>query len=113
MIEAYLSLSLACFLGLASITEDFGEGDGWRRFNSFLSIFLLFFILIVPVWMYRIISKNYEQLSEKSFFIKYNELYECLDFQKKRDPLFYIPLLFTKRFLIAFSIVILRQNLAL
>jgi hypothetical protein len=53
-----MSLSLACFIGLATISEDH-EGPGWKRFNIFLAVTLLVIILTVPVILFRIISKNY------------------------------------------------------
>jgi len=105
-----MSLSLACFIGLATIRENH-ESPGWNRFNIFLSISLLLLILIVPVVLFVIISKNYRKLGEKTFLIKYNTLYDCLDYDRKKNSLYYIIFLFAKRFIIAFSIVILRSNL--
>ena len=58
LIEGYMSLSLACFIGLATIYEE-QEGPKWRKFNIFLSVTLLIIILSVPVILFRIISKNY------------------------------------------------------
>jgi uncharacterized membrane protein len=54
LIEGYMSLSLACFIGLATIREN-SESKGWNQLNIFLSIFLLIVILIFPVTLYRII----------------------------------------------------------
>ena len=105
-----MSLSLACFIGLATISEDH-EGPGWKRFNIFLAVTLLVIILTVPVILFRIISKNHRQLGDETFLIKYNTLYDCLNYDKNKTSLYYIPLLFTKRFALAFSIVLLRQNL--
>ncbi len=107
LIEGYMSLSLACFIGLATINEDH-EGPGWKRFNIFLSVSLLIIILTVPVLLFRIISKNYRQIGDETFLIKYNTLYDCLNYDKNKTSLYYIPLLFSKRVTIAFSIVLLR-----
>jgi hypothetical protein len=81
LIEGYMSLSLACFIGLATINEE-QEGPGWRKFNIFLSVTLLIIILTVPVILFRIISKNFRQLADESFLIKYNTLYNCLNYDK-------------------------------
>ena len=58
MIEGYMSLSLACFIGLATISENH-ESAEWNRFNIFLSIMLHLVILRVPIILFRIISMNY------------------------------------------------------
>ena len=58
IIEGYMSLSLACFIGLATF-DAYADNKGWPTFNIILSICLLVFILIIPVILYRIIIKNY------------------------------------------------------
>ena len=107
LIEGYMSLSLASFIGLATINEGH-EGPGWKKFNIFLSVTLLIIILTVPVILFRIISKNYRQLGDETFLIKYNTLYDCLNYDKNKSSLYYIPLIFIKHFTLAFCIVFLR-----
>lgn len=106
-----MSLSLACFIGLATFDPS-GSNKGWPTFNIILSIFLILFILIIPVVLYRIILKNQDKLRDTSFLTKYSSLYECLDYSKPQS-LFYVLILFFKRLVISFSLVVVRTSFIL
>ncbi len=103
-----MSLSLACFIGLATF-DSHADNKGWPTFNIILSICLLFFILIIPTILYRIILKNHDKLRENSFLTKYSSLYECLNYSKPQS-LLYVPILFSKRLIIAFALIVLKNS---
>ncbi len=103
-----MSLSLACFIGLATFDHN-KDKSGWPIFNIILSVSLLLFITIIPFVLYRIIALNHEKLRETSFLSKYSSLYDSLDYTKPK-ALYYILVLFAKRFTIAFTLVIARQT---
>lgn len=106
-----MSLSLACFIGLATF-DPHGENKGWPTFNIILSISILFFILIIPVVLYRIIKLNHDKLKEDTFLIKYSSLYDCLEYSKPHS-LLYVLMLFIKRLTVAFTLAILRSSFLL
>jgi hypothetical protein len=61
VIEGYMSLALACFIGLATFDPKLPIA-GWPTFNLLLSIFLLLVILGSPFVPYQIIYKNRARL---------------------------------------------------
>jgi hypothetical protein len=108
-----MSLSLASLIGLATFDPQ-GQKHGWPIFNLLFSIALLFFLLISPAVLYRILLRNRENLRENSFLEKYSSLYESLDYDRKTDKgkysLLYVPVLFAKRFTMAIAIVAVRNE---
>ncbi|TNV87304.1 hypothetical protein FGO68_gene15203 [Halteria grandinella] len=111
MIESYVSLSLACFIGIASVNQEveYLYNKQFFIFNQILSYLLLVTIIVVPIFLFQLIKRNQKLLISDGFMHKYSTIYGNLNFEK-RSSLNYICILFLKRFLVTFSLVFLRHD---
>ena len=71
---------------------------------------LLFFIVFAtPIFLFLLMKRNQAKLAETSFLHKFSTIYCNLKYEKT-SSLVYILFLFYKRFIVAFTMVFLREN---